>query len=100
MTILVLPFRALIEDLLVRLGQAGIRAVEWQPGMQEKLSRCSTLASVMLVVVSVATVEARVEVTLSTSVEVLVGSVSVMGLPRESVVVTREALLLCKMAEC
>jgi len=48
-TILVLPFRALIEDLLVRLSQASISAVEWQPGMQEKLLRCSTLASVMLV---------------------------------------------------
>jgi superfamily II DNA helicase RecQ len=27
-TMLVLPFRALIEDLLVQLGQAGIKAIE------------------------------------------------------------------------
>jgi replicative superfamily II helicase len=48
-TILVLPFRALIEDMLVRLAQAGISAVEWQPGLQEQLQRCSTLASIVLV---------------------------------------------------
>jgi superfamily II DNA helicase RecQ len=32
-TVLVLPFRALIEDLLVCLAQASISAVEWQPGL-------------------------------------------------------------------
>jgi superfamily II DNA helicase RecQ len=32
-TVLVLPFRALIEDLLVRLGKAGIKVVEWQPSV-------------------------------------------------------------------
>jgi superfamily II DNA helicase RecQ len=48
-TMLVLPFRALIEDLLVRLGQAGIQAIEWQPSVQGELQRRSAVASVMLV---------------------------------------------------
>jgi superfamily II DNA helicase RecQ len=48
-TILVLPFRALIEDLLVRLTQASISAVEWLPSLQEQLQRCSTLASIVLI---------------------------------------------------
>jgi superfamily II DNA helicase RecQ len=48
-TVLVLPFRALIEDLLVRLGKAGIKAVEWQPSVQRALQQRYTLASVMLV---------------------------------------------------
>jgi hypothetical protein len=46
---LVLPFRALIEDLLVRLGQAGIKAIEWQPEVHRALQQRYTLASVMLV---------------------------------------------------
>jgi hypothetical protein len=48
-TILVLPFRALIKDLLIRLAQASISAVEWLPSLQEQLQRCSTLASIVLV---------------------------------------------------
>jgi superfamily II DNA helicase RecQ len=48
-TILVLPFRALIKDLLIRLTQASISAVEWLPSLQEQLQRCSTLASIVLV---------------------------------------------------
>jgi hypothetical protein len=47
--VLVLPFRALIEDLLVRLGKAGIKAVEWQPSVQKALQQRYTLASVILV---------------------------------------------------
>jgi superfamily II DNA helicase RecQ len=48
-TMLVLPFCALIEDLLVRLGQAGIKAIEWQPDVHRALQQRYTLASVMLV---------------------------------------------------
>jgi superfamily II DNA helicase RecQ len=48
-TMLVLLFRALIEDLLVRLGQAGIKAIEWQPEVYRALQQRYTLASVMLV---------------------------------------------------
>jgi hypothetical protein len=48
-TVLVLPFCALIEDLLIRLGKAGIKAVEWQPSVQRALQQRYTLASVMLV---------------------------------------------------
>jgi hypothetical protein len=44
-----LPFRAIIKDLLVRLGKAGIKAVEWQPSVQRALQQRYTLASVMLV---------------------------------------------------
>jgi hypothetical protein len=47
--VLVLPFRAIIKDLLVRLGKAGIKAVEWQPSVQRALQQRYTLASVMLV---------------------------------------------------
>jgi superfamily II DNA helicase RecQ len=46
---LVLLFCALIEDLLVRLGQAGIKAIEWQPEVYRALQQRYTLASVMLV---------------------------------------------------
>jgi superfamily II DNA helicase RecQ len=48
-TMLVLPFRALIKDLLVRLGQAGIKAIEWQPNVHRALQQRYTLASVILV---------------------------------------------------
>jgi superfamily II DNA helicase RecQ len=48
-TILVLPFRALIKDLLIRLTQASISTVEWLPSLQEQLQRYSTLASIVLI---------------------------------------------------
>jgi superfamily II DNA helicase RecQ len=48
-TILVLPFRALIEDMLVRLQGAGITAAEWQPGAHNELENRRMLASVVLV---------------------------------------------------
>jgi superfamily II DNA helicase RecQ len=48
-TILVLPFRALIEDMLVRLQRAGITAAEWQPGAHNELENRRMLASVVLV---------------------------------------------------
>ncbi|EMD58099.1 hypothetical protein COCSADRAFT_50959, partial [Bipolaris sorokiniana ND90Pr] len=48
-TILVVPFRALIEDMLVRLAQANIQAIEWQPGEIGELQRRSRLASVVVV---------------------------------------------------
>ena len=47
--ILVLPFRALIEDMLVRLAHAQIQAVEWQLGVAGELQSRSSLASVVLV---------------------------------------------------
>jgi superfamily II DNA helicase RecQ len=31
-TILLVPFRALIEDMLVRLRDSGVKAIEWQAG--------------------------------------------------------------------
>jgi predicted ribonuclease YlaK len=48
-TMLVLPFRALIKDLLIRLGQASIKAIEWQPSVQRALQQRSMLTSVMLI---------------------------------------------------
>jgi hypothetical protein len=48
-TMLVLLFCVLIEDLLVRLGQARIKAIEWQPKVHRALQQRYTLASVMLV---------------------------------------------------
>jgi superfamily II DNA helicase RecQ len=48
-TILVVPFRALIEDMLVRLGKAGIKAVEWQAGVAGDYQNRRTPASIVLV---------------------------------------------------
>ena len=49
MTILVVPFRALVEDMLVRLAEAKIQAIEWQPGEAGELQRRSRLASIVVV---------------------------------------------------
>ena len=48
-TVLVLPFRALIENMLVRAAQAGVNAAEWRPGQQGELQRRGRLAGLLLV---------------------------------------------------
>ncbi|KAF2022802.1 P-loop containing nucleoside triphosphate hydrolase protein, partial [Setomelanomma holmii] len=48
-TILVVPFRALIKDMLVRLHNAGVKAVEWQPGAEGDYQNRRTSASIVLV---------------------------------------------------
>jgi hypothetical protein len=48
-TILVVPFRALIEDMRVQLGKAGIQAVEWQAGVEGDYQNRRTPASIVLV---------------------------------------------------
>jgi superfamily II DNA helicase RecQ len=47
-TILIVPFRALIEDLLIRLREAGVRAVEWQSGAEGDYQNRRTPASIVL----------------------------------------------------
>jgi superfamily II DNA helicase RecQ len=48
-TILVVPFRALIEDMLVRLCEAGVKAIEWQAGAEGDYQNRRTPASIVLV---------------------------------------------------
>jgi superfamily II DNA/RNA helicase len=48
-TILIMPFRALVEDMLVRLHKAGIKAVEWQAGAEGDYQNRRTPASIVLV---------------------------------------------------
>jgi hypothetical protein len=48
-TILVLLFCALIEDMLIRLAQAEILAIKWQLGEAGELQRRSRLASIVVV---------------------------------------------------
>jgi superfamily II DNA helicase RecQ len=48
-TILIIPFRALVEDMLVRLHEAGVKAVEWQAGAEGDYQNRRTLASIVLV---------------------------------------------------
>jgi superfamily II DNA helicase RecQ len=48
-TILVVPFRALIEDMLVRLRRAEVKAVEWQAGAAGDYLNRRTPASLVLV---------------------------------------------------
>jgi hypothetical protein len=48
-TVLILLFCVLIEDLLVRLGKAGIKAMEWQPGLYREQQQRSLLATIILV---------------------------------------------------
>jgi superfamily II DNA helicase RecQ len=36
-TMLILPYYTLIEDLLVQLGKAGIKAIEWKPTMHREV---------------------------------------------------------------
>ncbi|KAF2022562.1 hypothetical protein EK21DRAFT_27326, partial [Setomelanomma holmii] len=48
-TILVVPFCALIEDMLARLCSAGIKAVEWQAGEEGNYQNWRTPASIVLV---------------------------------------------------
>ncbi|KAF1829002.1 hypothetical protein BDW02DRAFT_613307, partial [Decorospora gaudefroyi] len=48
-TILILPFRALIEDMLVRLRKASIKGMEWQAGAEGDYLNRRTPASVVVV---------------------------------------------------
>lgn len=48
-TILVVPYRALIQDMLVRLGQASIQAAEWKSGVEGDYQNRRTLAAIVLV---------------------------------------------------
>ncbi|KAF2026002.1 hypothetical protein EK21DRAFT_27632, partial [Setomelanomma holmii] len=48
-TILVVPFHALIKDMLVWLHNAGVKAVEWQAGAEGNYQNCRTPASIVLV---------------------------------------------------
>jgi hypothetical protein len=48
-TILVVPFRALIEDMLVRLRDAEVKAVEWQAGAAGDYQNRRTPASIVLI---------------------------------------------------
>ena len=48
-TILVVPFRALIEDMRIQLGKAGIKAAEWQAGAEGDYQNRRTPASIVLV---------------------------------------------------
>ncbi|KAF2022509.1 hypothetical protein EK21DRAFT_19721, partial [Setomelanomma holmii] len=48
-TILVVPFRAFIKDMLVRLHYAGVKAVEWQAGAEGDCQNRRTPASIVLV---------------------------------------------------
>jgi superfamily II DNA helicase RecQ len=48
-TILVMPFRALVEDMLVRLHKTDIKAVEWQAGVEGDYQNRRTSASIVLV---------------------------------------------------
>jgi superfamily II DNA helicase RecQ len=43
------PFRALIEDMLVRLHNAGVKAIEWQAGADSDYQNRRTPASIVLV---------------------------------------------------
>ena len=48
-TILIVPFCALIQDMLVRLRDAGVRVVEWQAGAAGDYQNRRTPASIVLV---------------------------------------------------
>jgi superfamily II DNA helicase RecQ len=48
-TILIVPFCALIKDLLVRLCNAGVKAIEWQAGAAGDYQNRRTPASIVLV---------------------------------------------------
>jgi hypothetical protein len=48
-TILLVPFRALIEDMLVRLRDSGVKAIEWQAGADSDYQNRRTPASIVLV---------------------------------------------------
>jgi superfamily II DNA helicase RecQ len=48
-TILIMPFRALVEEMLVRLHKAGVKAVEWQAGAEGDYQNRRTPASIVLV---------------------------------------------------
>jgi superfamily II DNA helicase RecQ len=48
-TILLVPFRALIEDMLIRMRDAGVKAIEWQAGAEGDYQNRRTPASIVLV---------------------------------------------------
>jgi superfamily II DNA helicase RecQ len=48
-TIFVMPFCALVKDMLVRLHKASIRAAEWQADAEGDCQNRRTLASIVLV---------------------------------------------------
>jgi superfamily II DNA helicase RecQ len=48
-TILIMPFRALVEDMLIRLHRASVKAVEWQAGAEGEYENRRTPASIVLV---------------------------------------------------
>jgi superfamily II DNA helicase RecQ len=48
-TILIMPFRALVEDMLVRLHKASVKAVEWQAGAEGEYENRRMPVSIVLI---------------------------------------------------